>query len=136
METTRSESGTFNSGPEKIGRRQVIQGLALTAGAPGAMWASRDGSAGAAGNRAHILVHPKLKERLTRLFTTVLGSPEPLVLNAPGAAQPILAFGLPGGGSLSVELSEEALDEQQARRGAWLELRTKDPESLKKKILE
>ena len=33
-----------------------------------------------------------------------------------------------------MEFIEEALDEQQARRGAWLEVKTDDAEALQQKI--
>jgi len=57
-------------------------------------------------------------------------------LDVPGLPEPILAFRFPTGGSLSVEFNEDALGEQQARRGAWLEVRVVDPSALKQKILE
>jgi hypothetical protein len=57
-------------------------------------------------------------------------------LNAPGLAEPILAFRFPGGGSFSVEFTEDALDEQRVRRGAWLEIWSDDPAALKRKILD
>jgi hypothetical protein len=88
----------------------------------------------ALGNRTHILARPSAKEQLK--FTTVLGCGAPVQLEVPGIAEPILAFRFPNGGSLSVEFTQDALDEQQARRGAWLELRTDDPAALTKKVLE
>jgi len=42
----------------------------------------------------------------------------------------------PNGRSLSVEFTEEALEERQARRGAWLEMEANDPSALKKRILD
>ncbi len=89
----------------------------------------------ALGNRAHILAHPDVKERLKWCFTTVLGCGPAASLDVPGLPEPILAFRFPNGGSLSVEFNEDALDEQQARRGAWLEVRVDDPSALKQKIL-
>jgi hypothetical protein len=50
--------------------------------------------------------------------------------------EPILAFRFPGGGSLSVEFTEDALDEPQARHGAWLEVSVDDPAALKQRVLE
>ena len=87
-------------------------------------------------NRAHILARPGVKEKLTWCFSTVLGCGAPVSLAAPGKPEPILAFRFPTGGSVSVEFTEEALDEMQARRGAWLEVKSDDPEALKKRILE
>jgi hypothetical protein len=87
-------------------------------------------------NRTHILARPSVKEQLTWCFTTVLGCGAPAQLDVPGLAEPILAFRFPHGGSVSVEFTQDALDEPHARRGAWLELRTDDPAALKKKVLE
>jgi hypothetical protein len=87
-------------------------------------------------NRVHIFALPKVKEKLIWCFRDVLGSEAPVSLHAPGLAEPILAFRFPGGGSLSVEFTDDALDEQQARRGAWLEIRCSDPAAIKRKILD
>ncbi len=54
---------------------------------------------------------------------------------APGKGEPILAFRFPNGGSVSVEFTEEALDEQVVRRGAWLEIKADNPADLKRRIL-
>jgi hypothetical protein len=88
------------------------------------------------GNRTHIYAHPSVKERLVWCFNTVLGCGDPATLAVPGLAEPFLAFRFPGGGSLSVEFTESALDEQRARRGAWIEIATDDPAGLKKNVLE
>lgn len=88
-------------------------------------------------NRVHMFTHPKNKDKLIEFFTTILGCK---VMVAPGSLpQPILVFIFFNGSSLSVEFTEDvvdALDEKQARRGAWLELETDDPSTLKEKILE
>jgi hypothetical protein len=78
-------------------------------------------------NRVHLFARPSSKEQLTEFFTTILGCE---VLPTP-----VLAFAFSNGASLSVEFTEDALDEQQARRGAWLELKTDDAPALKQKIL-
>ena len=88
------------------------------------------------GNRAHIFAKPAVKEKLIWCFETVLGCGAPMSLRAPGLAEPIVAFRFPGGGSLSVEFTEDALDEAQMRRGAWLEVWSDDVAGLKKKVLE
>ena len=49
---------------------------------------------------------------------------------------PVLVCAFPNGTSLSVEFTEDALDEKQARRGAYLELKAGDPSQLQKKILD
>jgi hypothetical protein len=87
-------------------------------------------------NRAHLLVHPSLKERSIWCFSTVLDCGPPFSLSAPGKAEPILAFRFPGGGSISIEYTEDALDEARARRGAWLELKSEDPPGLRRRITE
>lgn len=90
----------------------------------------------ALGNRAHILVRPSVRDRLTWCLTDVFGCTAPVALNAPGLSEPILAFQFADGGSLSFEFSEEAPDEQQARRGAWLEVRVDDPRALILRVVE
>jgi len=88
-------------------------------------------------NRVHMFTHPKNKDKFIEFFTNILGCK---VMAAPGSLpHPILAFNFENGSSLSVEFTEDvedALDEKQARRGAWLELETDDPYTLKEKILE
>jgi hypothetical protein len=86
------------------------------------------------GNRAHILVRPHVRDALRHCFVDVLGCGAPTALNAPSLSEPILAFQFPGGGSVSFEFTEDAPDEQQARRGAWLELQADDPEALKQNV--
>lgn len=87
-------------------------------------------------DRAHIFARPNVKEKLMWCFSVVLGCGAPTSLNAPGLPEPILAFRFPSGGSLSVEFTEDALDEKNAHRGAWLEVRSNDPAALKKKVLD
>jgi hypothetical protein len=47
----------------------------------------------------------------------------------------LLAIRFRDNSSYSVEFTEDALDAQQAHRGAWLEVKTEDPSALKKKVL-
>ena len=89
----------------------------------------------AMGDRAHIQVRPQVKAQLTRFFAEALGCGAPVVMDTPGLAEPILAFRFPGGGSVSFEFSPDAPDERQARRGAWLEVRTDDTELLIARVL-
>ena len=82
-------------------------------------------------NRVHLFTHPKNKEPLIDCFTRLLGCTQ---IDAPNS----LAFQFVDGSAISVEFTEEvvdALDEQQARRGAWLELETDEPLTLKEQIL-
>jgi hypothetical protein len=90
----------------------------------------------ALGNRAHFTARPEFRDKLVWCFSTLLRCGPPVSLVAPGLAEPILAFRFPGGGSVSIEFSEAALDEAAARRGAWLEIQTDDPDGLSKRILE
>ena len=81
-------------------------------------------------NRVHLFTHPKNKEPLIDCFTTLLGGSI--------IAANTLAFQFVDGSAISVDFTEEvgdALDEQQARRGAWLELETDEPLTLKEKVL-
>jgi hypothetical protein len=84
----------------------------------------------ALGDRAHILVRPEARDALVHCLAEVLGCGAPAVLNVAGRSEPILAFRFPGGGSISVEVSEDALIGGEVRRGAWLEVRTDDVEAL------
>jgi hypothetical protein len=90
----------------------------------------------AVGNRAHLYVHPGLKEKLSWCLTAVLGSGPPVELANPPHAEPILAYRFPGGGSLSFEFTDAALTEAQARRGAWLEIKCENPDAVRKRIVE
>jgi hypothetical protein len=90
----------------------------------------------ALGNRAHFMARPEFREKLTWCFSTVLRCGPPAVVKAPGIKAPILAFRFPGGGSISVELNDNALDEASARRGAWLEIQTDDVDGVTKQIIE
>src|SRR5215831_4186143 len=87
-------------------------------------------------NRAHVLVRPSAKNALMACFAEVLDCGVPTVLNAPGLAEPILAFQFPGGGSISFEFTDEAPDVQQAGRGAWLELQSDNPDALRNRVVE
>jgi hypothetical protein len=124
----------------RINRRKFIgHGIAIAATAASVRVveaAPEEGPALAFGNRAHIFASPKVKEKLIWCFSEVLGCGPPMSLSAPGLAEPILAFRFPGGGSFSVEFTEDALDEQRVRRGAWLEIWSNDPAALKRKILD
>ncbi len=81
-------------------------------------------------NRIHLFAHPDIQEELTTFFTDILGC-EVAVL--PGT--PIVAFRFPTTASVSVEFTADALDEERASRGAWLEVLTDDPLALQRKVL-
>ncbi len=86
-------------------------------------------------NRVHMFAHPNSKQRLTEFFSTILGLEVLVSSDAPELPAAVIACRFPNGASWSVEFTEDALDEKQARRGAYLELQTDDPSALKKKIL-
>ena len=83
----------------------------------------------ALGSRAHIFAHPDMKDRITKFFTDILGCE---VVALPGT--PVIAIRFPNS-TMSVEFTEDALDDQQARRGAWLEVKPDDPAELKDRIM-
>ncbi|MFI5271969.1 MAG: hypothetical protein ACHQ4H_02920 [Ktedonobacterales bacterium] len=87
-------------------------------------------------NRVHIYARPESRGSLVWCFTTILGAEAVTSSDAPGLPAPVLAFSFPGGGSLSVEFTDEALDERQARWGAWLEIQSDDPATLRQKVIE
>lgn len=86
-------------------------------------------------NSVHLYVRPDAKEKFMAFFTDILGLEALKSADAVGTSEPIYAFRFSNGAVLSVEFTEDALDEQQARWGAWLELRTDDAESLQQKAL-
>src|ERR1043166_5536639 len=78
------------------------------------------------GSRAHLYARPEMRESLRKFFAEVLGTPAE---DIPGLA--MLVCRLAEGTSVSVEFTPDALDEVHALRGAWLEIRTDDPEALR-----
>jgi hypothetical protein len=86
-------------------------------------------------NSVHLYARPDTKERFWEFFTSILGLKAVVSSNAVGSLEPIYAFPFPNGASLSVEFTEDALSDQQARWGAWLELRTDDAVGLQQKAL-
>jgi hypothetical protein len=57
-------------------------------------------------------------------------------IDHPGMPEPMLLVRFPDGGNLSIEFVEEAPDDDTPRLGAWLELRTEDPEALLQAALD
>jgi hypothetical protein len=88
------------------------------------------------GNRAHFQARPAHRDALVQCFVDVLGCAGPMALPARGQPDAILAFHFPAGGSISVDLTDDALDAEQARRGAWLELRAPEPRALEQRVLD
>jgi len=85
-------------------------------------------------NSIHLYARPDTKEQLLEFFTSVLGLQAVESSDAVGSPEPIYAFAFANGASLSVEFTEDALSDQQAQRGAWLELRTDDAVGLQQKV--
>jgi hypothetical protein len=109
-------------------------GAAISVSAHSAL--SVEGQSGVAfGNRAHIFVSPNFKAELIHCFSSVLGCGEPKLLHAAGLSEPVLAFAFPGGGSVSVEFTNDALSGESAHRGAWMEIHSDAPGQLKERIL-
>jgi hypothetical protein len=69
----------------------------------------------------HVFAHPSVNEELDCFFTDIL-LPAPTRIEAPGLEMPVLVYCFSNGASMSVQFSEDALRDEQARRGAWLEL--------------
>jgi hypothetical protein len=86
-------------------------------------------------NSIHIYARPDTKEQLLKFFTSVLGLE---VLEAAKAyirsPEPMYAVTFSNGASMSVEFTQDALSDQQAQRGAWLELRTDDVVRLQQRM--
>src|SRR5215472_6255666 len=86
-------------------------------------------------NSIHLYARPDTRERFLEFFTSILGLQAVASADAVGSPEPIYAFAFANGASLSVEFTEDALSDQQAQRGAWLELRTDDAVGLQQKVL-
>lgn len=86
-------------------------------------------------NSVHLYARPETKEQLLQFFTRILGLEADISSDAVGSQEPIYAFTFSNGASLSVEFTEDALDDEQALRGAWLELRSDNAQELQSKAL-
>jgi hypothetical protein len=88
-------------------------------------------------NDVHLYARPDSREPLLAFFTEMLGLQVREVTRAYlHSAEAMFAVTFSNGASLSVEFAEDALSEQQAERGAWLELRTEDAAALQSKVLQ
>lgn len=88
----------------------------------------------ALGSNAHLFAKPYRREELRSCFETALGVPVATVA-FPGIAEPMLVVRFPDGGSLSVEFTDQAQDDDRPRFGAWLELRAEDPAAVLRAVL-
>jgi len=85
-------------------------------------------------NTAHIYARVSEKERLLRFFTEVLGlSPRVVTAAYVTAKEPMYAVTFANGAGLSVEFTGDALTDQAAERGAWLELTVTDRAAVEAK---
>ncbi len=82
----------------------------------------------------HLYARPDTKEKFLEFFTSILGLKATESSDAVGSPSPIYSFTFSNGAALSVEFTEDALSDQQAQRGAWLELRTNDAVGLQQKV--
>ena len=89
----------------------------------------------ALGASAHIFARPRRREDLRRCFET-LGCGPVATVEHPGIAEPMLVVRFPDGGSLSIEFTDQAPDDEQPRLGAWLELRAVDPAAVMRAALD
>lgn len=86
-------------------------------------------------NSVHLFARPDAKRELLEFFTNILGLQAFESSDAAGSPEPIYAFRFSNGAVLSVEFTEDAPNDQQARRGTWLELRADNAEELQQKAL-
>ena len=86
-------------------------------------------------NSIHLYARTETREQFLEFFTSILGLEAVESSDAVGSPQPIYGFKFANGASLSVEFTADALNDQQAQRGAWLELRTDDAVGLQQKVL-
>src|SRR5260370_41071752 len=86
-------------------------------------------------NSIHLYARPDSKEQLLEFFTSMLGLQAVASADAVGSPELIYSFKFSNGAGLSVEFTEDARSDQQAQRGAWLELRTDDALGLQQKVL-
>jgi len=87
-------------------------------------------------NTIHGYARPDTKKRLLEFYTSILGL-KPVTTPPPywsGSPELFFGFKFSNGKVLSGEFTEDALDDQQAQRGVWLELRTDDAEGLQQKV--
>ena len=85
-------------------------------------------------NSVHLYARPGVREQFLEFFTNVLGLETIVSADAVGSPEPIYAFIFANGASLSVEFTKDALSDQQAQRGAWLELRSDEAVGLQEKV--
>ena len=86
-------------------------------------------------SRVHMYARPTVRDELIRFFTEILGVPMIPTADSGPNAPSVVAFSFGNGASLSVEFTEPALGDDDARRGAWLELAVDDPKEMMARVL-
>ena len=85
----------------------------------------------ALGSNAHIFAQPHRRHDLRWCFQTALGCGPVATVDYPGIAEPMLVIRFPDGGSLSIELTDQAPDDDHpgSARGSNCAPRTRPPSS-------
>lgn len=87
-------------------------------------------------NSAHLFARPEIKARLLQFFSDVLGlTPVEVTRAYLKSPEPMYGIKFTNGASLSVEFAEDALPDERALRGAWLELTVDDADAVQQKAL-
>jgi hypothetical protein len=85
-------------------------------------------------SRVHAFARPETKEAAIQFYTGVLGGQ---LLPVPGGDERcVVAFRFSVGTSLSIGFTNDALDDEALRRGAWLEAIADEPYVLQERVLE
>jgi len=89
------------------------------------------------GDTIHFYARPDARERLLEFLSSILGLPVRSVTHryVKGSPEPMYAVEFSNGKIMSVEFTEEALSNQQARWGPWFELRVTDAANVQEKAL-
>jgi len=113
----------------------VVAGAAGRNHASSVRWPERRAMT-ALGSNAHIFAKPQRRQDLRWCFETALGCGPVATVEYPGIAEPMLVVRFPDGGSLSIEFTDQAPDDDRPRLGAWLELRAEDPAAVMRAALD
>ena len=88
----------------------------------------------ALGSNAHIFARPRRRQDLR--FETALGCGPVATVEYSGITESMLVVRFPDGGSLSIEFTDQAPDDENPRLGARLELRDEDPAAVMRAALD
>ena len=87
-------------------------------------------------SRVHTYARPETRESMISFYTDVLGCEALASGDVKDPSVSIVAFRFSNGSSLSVEFTSDALDEAQARRGAWVEVRCDNASDVQRRIID